>query len=178
MRMFTYHLYKKGYLNDAACIPNDTFDFTPFEFSYGREYLKFAAEEFGKDHQEIAKWLYTSDLKSVARFGCPSLCQKSVYAAKYLRRCFRIEEHKVCQKCILKESCKLANKRYKKVDTKLYLVNVIRVLFMYALESTPQQLVVPKKVKISVNRVLEKVIHLSEELSHDDSSVPPSLRHI
>ncbi|KAL0306600.1 UNVERIFIED_CONTAM: hypothetical protein Sradi_6077300 [Sesamum radiatum] len=55
MKMFTQHLYMEGYLKDASFLPKNKFDVTHFEPSYAREFLKYAAVKFGRDHQEIAK---------------------------------------------------------------------------------------------------------------------------
>ncbi|KAL0443625.1 UNVERIFIED_CONTAM: hypothetical protein Slati_2085200 [Sesamum latifolium] len=55
MQMFTQHLYMKGYLKDASFVPKNKFDVTHFERSYARDFLKYAAAKFGRDHQDIAK---------------------------------------------------------------------------------------------------------------------------
>ncbi|KAL0399493.1 UNVERIFIED_CONTAM: hypothetical protein Sradi_2292600 [Sesamum radiatum] len=55
MQMFTQHLYMEGYLKDATFLPKNNFDITHFEPSYAREFLKYAAVNFGRDHKEIAK---------------------------------------------------------------------------------------------------------------------------
>ncbi|KAK6134970.1 hypothetical protein DH2020_031289 [Rehmannia glutinosa] len=204
MQMFTHHLYMKGYLKGASFMPKNKFDVTCFQISYGREFLKFAAVKFGEDHQEIAKWLSASDLKKIALFGCPSLGQRSVYAAKSMRGFFEIEEQKasqfsiisayepskdyninlcslfsninctisfynsqqVCQKCTLKDTCKHANKRTKKSSTtQLDLAKVTRVLVMYAMESVPQQLVVPEEIINSVGRLLKEIVNLTQDTS-------------
>lgn len=54
MKILVEHLYEKGYFRDANFIPKDKFDPSCFEVSYAREFLKFAALNFGKDHPEIA----------------------------------------------------------------------------------------------------------------------------
>ncbi|KAL7087526.1 hypothetical protein ACP275_13G072400 [Erythranthe tilingii] len=162
MRVFARHLYKKEYLLDASFMPKGKLDLTCFETSFARDFLKFTAVKFGKDHQEIAKWLSASDLKNVALFGCPSLGQKTVRAAKHMREFFGIEENKVCQKCPLKGSCKHANTKSKKDSTNLNLACVTRVLVMYAMESVPQQLVVPEEINISVSRLLNEIVNLSQ----------------
>ncbi|EYU29528.1 hypothetical protein ABFS82_13G065200 [Erythranthe guttata] len=162
MRVLACHLYKNKYLLDASFMPKGKLDLTCFETSFARDFLKFAAVKFGKDHQEIAKWLSASDLKNVALFGCPSLGQKTVRAAKHMREFFGIEENKVCQKCPLRSSCKHANAKSKKDSTNLNLACVTRVLVMYAMESVPQQLVVPEEVNTSVSRLLNEIVNLSQ----------------
>ncbi|XP_021999944.1 uncharacterized protein LOC110897508 isoform X2 [Helianthus annuus] len=127
---------------------------------YGRDYLKFAAEEFGKDHREIYKWLPTADLKKVAQFGCPSLGRKNVFSAKTMRFCFGIREETVCNKCVLKESCKFANQSvWKKGAKNMDLAVVMRVITLYGL---PTRFEVPGDVRAAVNRLLKEVIRLSE----------------
>ncbi|KAK4439102.1 hypothetical protein Salat_0245000 [Sesamum alatum] len=165
MQMFAQHLYMEGYLKDATFLRKNKFDVTQFESSYARNFLKYAAGKFGRDHQQIAKWLSASDLKRIALFGCPSLGRKSIYASKHMRRFFGIEEHKVCQKCVLKESCEHANKKYWKESKKLLLGCVTRVVVTYAMGSVPQQLVVPEEIKNSASRLLKEIINLSETVS-------------
>ncbi|KAH6788739.1 hypothetical protein C2S51_003745 [Perilla frutescens var. frutescens] len=163
MKMFVEPLYTKGYLKNANFMPKDKFDASCFEISYAREFLKFAASNFGKDHPDIAGWLSAGNLKKVALFGCPSLGQRTVYAAKHMRKFFKIDEHKVCQTCSLKELCMFRNKSFAKHPTKLDLADVIRVLIMYSMESVPQKLVVPEEIKTSVSRLLKEIISLSQE---------------
>ncbi|KAK6134984.1 hypothetical protein DH2020_031268 [Rehmannia glutinosa] len=168
MQMFTQHLYMKGYLKGASFMPKNKFDVTCFQISYGREFLKFAAVKFGEDHQEIAKWLSASDLKKIALFGCPSLGQRSVYAAKSMRGFFEIEEQKASQFLII--SAYEPSKDYNINLCSLFSnINGIssyhshsscRVLVMYAMESVPQQLVVPEEINNSVGRLLKEIIYL------------------
>ncbi|XP_059662748.1 uncharacterized protein LOC132308630 [Cornus florida] len=166
MVLFATHLYKEGYFNNANFLPRDKFDDTCFQNNFGRDYLKFATEKFGKDNQEIAKWLSGSDLKKVALFGCPSLSRKNVFSAKRLRTFFRIPENTVCSRCALKQSCKFPNQSVWKGDTKqLNLAVVMRVIVLYALEAVPQQLVVPDEIKASVSRLLKEVVNLSQTIS-------------
>ncbi|KAG8364844.1 hypothetical protein BUALT_Bualt18G0040800 [Buddleja alternifolia] len=167
MQMFANHLYNEGYLKNASFMPKDKFDLTRFEAIDAREFLKFAAVKFGRDHQKIARWLSTSDLKKVALFGCPSLIQRSVYAAKNLRRIFQIEEHQVCRLCTLKNSCKHENKmlKSKKSAIKLRMDDVTRVLVTYAMEVEPRLVVIPEEIKNCVSRSLKQVIILSQTVS-------------
>lgn len=57
METFVNHLYKEGYFSKANFLrPNQKrLDFGCFDENYGRDFIKFAAEKFGEDHQEIAK---------------------------------------------------------------------------------------------------------------------------
>lgn len=55
MQLFAFHLYQREYFKDANFLPRNKYDVTCFENSYGRDFLKFAAVQFGKDNQEIAK---------------------------------------------------------------------------------------------------------------------------
>ncbi|XP_057958327.1 uncharacterized protein LOC131151124 isoform X1 [Malania oleifera] len=166
MVLLVRHLYNGGYFKDANFLPQGRFDVGFFENSYGREFIKFAAERFGKDNQEIAKWLSGSDLKKIALFGCPSLDKKRVFSAKRLRNFFRIQEDTVCRKCVLKESCKYVNQSVWKGDTNnLNLAVVMRVITPYALESTPSQLIVPDEIKASVSQILKEAVKLSRTTS-------------
>ncbi|KAK6773433.1 hypothetical protein RDI58_028671 [Solanum bulbocastanum] len=42
------------YFKDSNFLPRRKFDITCFENSYARDFVKYAAEQFGRDHQEIA----------------------------------------------------------------------------------------------------------------------------
>lgn len=53
--IFIWHLYAKGYFKEASFMEDNKLDFGYFENSYGRDFIKFAACNFGKDHQDIAK---------------------------------------------------------------------------------------------------------------------------
>lgn len=172
MQMFAHHLYREGYFNGANLMPENKFDSTCFRVGFSREFLKFTAVEFGKDHQEIAKWLSAGDLKTIALFGCPSFGHKSINAAKNLRRFFEIEEHEVCQKCRMKQWCKRADKKAWNGATKLGLSDVIRVLVLYAMTSVPQQLVISKEIKDSVSRLLKEIINLSKTVTRSFPRTP------
>ncbi|GAA0168107.1 hypothetical protein LIER_22902 [Lithospermum erythrorhizon] len=162
MIMFVTHLYKEGYFKDSNFLRRNKFSIGCFENSYARDFVKFAAEQFGKDSQEIAKWLSASDLKKVALFGCPSLARKNVFSAKRLRTFFRIQENTVCDRCVLKKSCRFVNQSVWKGDTKsLNLAVIMRVITIYALESVPSELVVPEEIKSSVGRLLKEAVNLS-----------------
>ncbi|KAI8012143.1 hypothetical protein LOK49_LG06G01147 [Camellia lanceoleosa] len=163
LALFVKHLYKEGYFVNANFLPNNKFDITCFENSYGRDFIRYAVEKFGKDNQEIVKWLSASDLKKVALFGCPSLGRKNVFSAKSLRNFFRIQEDTVCSKCVLKSSCKFVNQSVWKGNNKnLNLAVVMRVIILYAMESVPPQLVVPDEIKASVSVLLKEVLNLSQ----------------
>ncbi|KAL3325622.1 hypothetical protein AABB24_036716 [Solanum stoloniferum] len=166
MVMFVTHLYNEGYFKDSNFLPRKKFDISCFENSYARDFVKYAAEQFGRDHQEIAKWLSGSDLKKVALFGCPSIAKKNILSAKRLRTYFRIQEDNVCSKCALKASCKFVNQNLRKGDmTNLHLAGVMRVVTLYALESVPPQLVIPDEIKASVSRLLMDILRLSQTVS-------------
>ncbi|CAL5390991.1 unnamed protein product [Camellia sinensis] len=173
LALFVKHLYKEGYFVNANFLPNNKFDITCFENSYGRDFIRYAAEKFGKNNQEIVKWLSASDLKKVALFGCPSLGRKNVFSAKSLRNFFRIQEDTVCSKCVLKSSCKFVNQSVWKGNNKnLNLAVVMRVIILYAMESVPPQLVVPDEIKASVSVLLKEYCQYSDaqiwEMKCDD----------
>ncbi|CAL5431599.1 unnamed protein product [Camellia sinensis] len=163
LALFVKHLYKEGYFVNANFLPNNKFDITCFVNSYGRDFIRYAVEKFGKDNQEIVKWLSASDLKKVALFGCPSLGRKNVFSAKSLLNFFRIQEDTVCSKCALKSSCKFVNQSvWKGNNNNLNLAVVMRVILLYAMESVPPQLVAPDEIKASVSVLLKEVLNLSQ----------------
>ncbi|KAK2638704.1 hypothetical protein Ddye_026499 [Dipteronia dyeriana] len=173
MELLISHLYQKGYFKKANFVPDDQekFDLSCFDNSYGRSFIKFAAESFGKDNQEIAKWLSGSDLKKVAILGCPSLTKKNIFSAKQLRIFFAIQENTVCCKCDLRHSCKFVNQSvWKGGNNNLRLADVMRVITLYALESVPPELKVPDDVMASVSQLLKEVINLSQTTSKATST--------
>lgn len=168
MIVFARHLFEKGYLKNANFLFKYTFDATRFENNYSRAFLNCAAQKFGKDHQEISKWISASDVKKIALFGCPSLSKKPLMAAKALRIFFSIPEDTVCSKCVLKESCKFVNQSIWKGEGKklrLDLSALMNVLTLYAMEEVHPELVVPDEIKTVVTRLLEEVIKLSQTVS-------------
>lgn len=163
---FMNHLYREGYLKDANFLPQNKFDISCFDTFYSRDFVKFAAEKFGKDNQEIAKWVSGSNLKKVALFGCPSLAKKNVFAAKRLRKFFNIQEDTVCSKCVLKESCSFVNQGVWGGDTKhLNLADVMTIIVLYALELVPPQMVITDEIKASVSHLLDEIVKLSSTVS-------------
>ncbi|KDP27096.1 hypothetical protein JCGZ_20320 [Jatropha curcas] len=163
MKIFLSHLYENGYLKEANFLRRGELDFNCFNDSYGRGFIRFAVEKFGQDHQEIAKWLSGSDLKKVALFGCPSLTKKNVFSAKRLRNYFKIQENTVCDKCVLKHSCKFVNQSVWKGDYRnLNLAVAMRAITLYALEEVEPELLVPDEIKASVSRLLKEVLRLSK----------------
>lgn len=58
MKLFVSHLYKEGYMENADFLKKneDGLDFSCFDNSFGRGFIKFSAEKFAKDNQEIAKY--------------------------------------------------------------------------------------------------------------------------
>ncbi|PRQ30941.1 putative phosphatidylinositol-specific phospholipase C, X domain-containing protein [Rosa chinensis] len=182
MELVVSYLYKEGYFSNANFLSlyEDRLDFSCFDNSYGRGFIKYAVEKFANDKQQIAKWLSGSDLKKVALFGCPSLAKKSVFGAKRLRKFFEIPEETVCSKCVLRESCRFVNKSVWRGATKnlnptnnvgkgnpknLNLADVMNIIMLYALESVPPQLVVPDHLKASVSRLLKEILKLSQTTS-------------
>ncbi|XP_047322335.1 uncharacterized protein LOC124926195 [Impatiens glandulifera] len=161
MILFVRYLYKQGYFNDANFMPRN-FDATCFENSYGRKFIRHAAEKFGRNNQEITMWISGSDLKKVALFGCPSLGRKTIFSAKRLRAFFGIDETSVCSKCVLKPVCNFANQKVWSWDSNhLDLVVVMRVITIYGLEAVPSQLRVPEEMKAGINRLFKEIVNLS-----------------
>lgn len=168
MEMFVRCLYREGYFNSANFLPDNNLVLSYFECRHGRDFIKSAAERFGRDNQEIAKWLSGSDLRKVAFFGCPSTARKDVFAAKRLRKFFRIQEDTVCHKCILRQSCKYVNQGVWNGGTKnLNLAAVLQVITQYALEAIPKQLTIPEDIKVSVSRLLKEILKLSPTVSRN-----------
>ena len=54
MELFVNHLYKEGYFNGAN-FSKRSFNLSLFDSFYSRDYIKFVAEKFGRDNQDIAK---------------------------------------------------------------------------------------------------------------------------
>ncbi|XP_068666744.1 uncharacterized protein [Aristolochia californica] len=116
MVMFVNTLCEQGYLNGTGILQEEGLNFDRLSNARVQDALKSAAERFGRDHQEIAKWLSGSQLKKVALFGCPSVERKTVFAAKTLRSFFSIQEDVVCRACKLRSSCKFVNQRVSKIE--------------------------------------------------------------
>ncbi|PIA42062.1 hypothetical protein AQUCO_02100128v1 [Aquilegia coerulea] len=152
--------YHEGYFNEAK-ISQKEMDIKNFSNYYSRSFLRYTAEKFGQDHQEIAKWLSGSDLKTVSRFGCPSVERKTVFAAKQLRSFFSIQEDIVCRSCQLKSSCNFVNQKASVKMKDLKLDCAMRVLTSYLLDPAPQ-LVIAKEVKSSIDKLLKEVVSLSQ----------------
>ncbi|EOA37713.1 hypothetical protein CARUB_v10012449mg [Capsella rubella] len=165
MVSFVRLLHKEGYLNKANFITGEKLDMGNLDEEYARTFVKFAAEKFGKDYQEIAKWLSGSDLKKIVLFGCPSLEKRAVFAAKTLRNFFDIHENNVCNKCVLKEKCKFPNQSVWDGKTKhLHLSVVMKVITLYPLDLTHPKLQVPQEVQDSVSRLLTEIQNLSRTI--------------
>ncbi|XP_042398958.1 uncharacterized protein LOC121989156 [Zingiber officinale] len=129
---------------------------------YSRQYVKSAAEKYGQDQQEIAKWLSGSHLKKVALYGCPSVERKTVFASKRLRSFFSIQEDVVCRGCKIRDHCKFANLRVSK-EEKVILSDTMRILALWAFDAVPRQLSVSYDFKSSVYKLLEEVLNLSDD---------------
>ncbi|KAA3472326.1 Dysferlin [Gossypium australe] len=169
-KMFIRHLYPKGYFKEAGFVEDNKLDFGYFENSYGRDFIK---------------WLPGSHLKKVVLFGCASLDKNNVFAAKRLRKFFKIQENTVshysnvyyteykslyvvCSRCMLKDSCEYANKSVWGIGTNsLLLLDVMKVITLYALDLVPAKLTVPDEVKDSINQLLKVVIKLSQPTCQD-----------
>ncbi|CAH8363568.1 unnamed protein product [Eruca vesicaria subsp. sativa] len=165
MVSFVKLLHKRGYLNKANFISGGKLELGSLDEEYARTFLKFAAERFGKDYQEIAKWLSGSDLKNIVLFGCPSLEKRAIFAAKTLRKFFDIHENNVCEKCVLKEKCKFPNQSVWDGKSKnLHLSVVMKVITLYPLDLTHPKLQVPQEVQDSVSRLLTEIQNLSRTI--------------
>ncbi|WOL17585.1 hypothetical protein Cni_G26378 [Canna indica] len=148
-------LQEEGYLKEANFSRSAL---NPVEIPanlYSRHFLKSAAERFGHDHQEIAKWLSGSHLKKVALFGCPSVERKTVFAAKKLRSFFSIQEDIVCRNCKMRSSCKFMYHKVSK-EEKVILSDSMRILALLAFDAVPRQLFIPGDLKSSVCTLLKE----------------------
>ncbi|KAJ8626682.1 hypothetical protein MRB53_019989 [Persea americana] len=161
MILFVNHLFEKGYLRKAKFLREGRLDVDSLSSSYAKGFLKNAAEGFGHDHQDIAKWLSGSDLKKVTLLGCPSVERKTVFAAKNLRTFFDIEEDTVCEPCELKCTCKFVKQKVDK-KKKLDLADALRVLAVYVSNSGPHQLALSNEMMESINKLLKEVVNLSK----------------
>ncbi|ERM98348.1 uncharacterized protein LOC18426354 [Amborella trichopoda] len=158
---FLNHLNEQGYFANARFLRNGELDLERLNTAYAQGFIRSAAEKYGHDNAEIAKWLSGSDLKKIALFGCPSTDTKTASAAKRLRSFFNIQEDVVCRPCILKELCKVRNQGVLKQE-KVVLSDVMRVICFYALNMVPRELLVPQVIKQSVCKLLKEVVSLSE----------------
>ncbi|KAG9448177.1 hypothetical protein H6P81_014305 [Aristolochia fimbriata] len=174
--MFVDALFKEGYLNDTSILQEEGLNFDHLSNARVQGSLKSAAERFGRDHQDIAKWLSGSQLKKVALFGCPSIERKTVFAAKTLRSFFSIQEDVVCRACKLRSSCKFVNQRVSKIE-KLILEDALRVLLILGLHLLPQQLVLSDEVKSAIDNLLQESVQRSEyPCFHLNAGHPPSVK--
>lgn len=165
MVSFVKLLHRQGYLNKANFISGEKLELGSLDEEYARTFVKFAAERFGKDYQEIAKWLSGSDLKNVVLFGCPSLEKRAIFAAKTLRKFFDIHENNVCEKCVLKNKCKFPNQSvWDGKSQNLHLSVVMKVITLYPLDLTHPKLQVPQEVQDSVSRLLTEIQNLSRTI--------------
>lgn len=165
MVSFVKLLHKQGYLNKANFISGEKLELGSLDEEYARTFVKFAAERFGKDYQEIAKWLSGSELKNIVLFGCPSLEKRAIFAAKTLRKFFDIHENNVCEKCVLKDKCKFPNQSvWDGKSQNLHLSVVMKVITLYPLDLTHPKLQVPQEVQDSVSRLLTEIQNLSRTI--------------
>ncbi|KAH9620546.1 hypothetical protein KSS87_012652 [Heliosperma pusillum] len=161
MRLLLRHLYDCGYFNDVHIYPGNKFRLSSFYVEFAHDYVKRALQKFGIDNQEISKWLSVSDAKSVALFGCPSLNNRDISAAKHLRSFFQISEESVCSKCVLNDTCKYRIARKCDIST-LRLDSLLRVLRAYSLEDVSPKLELTDDMKACVSRLIQEVIKYSK----------------
>ncbi|XP_031504819.1 uncharacterized protein LOC116267294 [Nymphaea colorata] len=158
---FVERLIEEGNLQKANFLKDGKLEVNSLCSSYARNFVRSAAEQFARDHQEVAKWLSGSELKKVASVGCPQIDRKTAFSAKRLRSFFEIQENNVCEACRLKELCSFKNMGVQ-TEENLNLVNVLRVLTIYALNSAHPELVVSQETKESVSKLVKEVVDLSK----------------
>lgn len=79
----------------------------------------------------------------------------------------------VCSQCMLKDSCKYANMNvWQTGKMSLLLVDVMKVITLYALDQVPPKLAVPDDVNDSINQLLKQAIKLSKTTWGDFENVP------
>ncbi|KAF3774662.1 hypothetical protein EJ110_NYTH52624 [Nymphaea thermarum] len=158
---FVERLIEEGNMQKANFLKDGKLKVNSLCSSYARNFVRSIAEQFAREHQEVAKWLSGSELKKVASVGCPQIDRKTAFSAKRLRSFFEIQENNVCEACQLKELCSFKNIGVQ-TEENLNLVNVLRVLTIYALNSAHPKLVVSQETKESVSKLVKEVVDLSK----------------
>ncbi|CAA6673010.1 unnamed protein product [Spirodela intermedia] len=159
MFLLVRRLNEEGYLKSVSFSQGLDPQRVPVN-GFVRGVLMTAAQRFGEDHQEIAKWLSGSSLKKVALSGCPCTERKTVFAAKRLRSFFCIQEDVICRGCPMKNSCKFANHSVSR-EHKLTLADAMRVLTAYACGYGAPQALKSQELCLAVGRSLKEVISLA-----------------
>ncbi|CAN6444656.1 unnamed protein product [Victoria cruziana] len=158
---FVERLIEEGHMQKANFLKDGKLEVNSLCSSYARNFVRSAAEQFAREHQEVAKWLSGSELKKVALVGCPQIDRSTAFSAKRLRSFFEIQENTVCEACQLKDLCGFKNMGVQ-TEENLNLVSALRVLTIYALKTAHPQLVVSEETKQSVSKLLKEVVNLSK----------------
>ncbi|KAH7512687.1 hypothetical protein FEM48_Zijuj12G0117200 [Ziziphus jujuba var. spinosa] len=142
-----FHLYKEGYFRDANFLrrsSNGYLDFSCFEDSNGRAFIKFAVEKVSQ--RQLGNG------------------QKSAFSAKRLRSFFEIGEK---LKRVLKHLCKCVNQNvWRAKHQELNLTDAVNEITLCAFDAVPSLLVVPDELKASTGELLKEVLKLSQTSSY------------
>jgi len=157
---FLENLNDKGYLSKALNFKEGPIDLRDCSMERMGRYIRFAAQIFAKDHSEISKLLSGSDMRKVALFGCPSVENKDVFAAKRLRSFFSIDQGTACRPCNLKDTCSAPFHNVSKVKSST-VEDVVRLLCTFGLNAEKNELSIPDDVKQSVVNLLKELVDFS-----------------
>uniref|UniRef100_A0A5B6ZYH4 RanBP2-type domain-containing protein n=1 Tax=Davidia involucrata TaxID=16924 RepID=A0A5B6ZYH4_DAVIN len=141
--------------------------------------LKDACLSFARDRFDIFKSLSTHDIQTVVEVGCPNLLRKAVNSAKRLREYVGLDEGDVCGACNLQGSCDRAYVILKESEAAARMVDIVRILLFYALDSLVisggEKPVGRELVEVSARNLLLDLIKLSET-SPDPALPKPSAK--
>ncbi|KAJ4960031.1 hypothetical protein NE237_019941 [Protea cynaroides] len=138
--------------------------------------LKDACLNFARERFDILKSLSREEIQTVVGCGCPNLLRKAVNSAKRLRAFVRLDEGDVCSACNLRGSCDRAYVILKQSDAAARTVDVVRILFIYALDplvlSGGERPHGREIVEASARKLLSELIELSDTSPDPDLPKP------
>eukprot|EP00249_Psilotum_nudum_P021063 c27957_g1_i1 orf=156-2780(+) len=155
---FLEHLEEKNYFSDVVDMVG-----TQRALFKDRAYIKNALMSFGRERDDLFRFLSKQAIRVIVNFGCPSIDRKVVNAAKRLRAQLGIVEGDVCQQCRLKKSCTRAFCLPERQITAVTL-DVVRILLPFAENILPDAELhesYPKEVTIAICNLLEELVQLS-----------------
>ncbi|KAI5073044.1 hypothetical protein GOP47_0011057, partial [Adiantum capillus-veneris] len=137
----------------------------------GEGYLKFQSSthmkrailDFGRERDDIIRFMTKKHIKTVVAVGCPSTDRKVVNACKRLRVLCEIPEDEVCQQCKLKTFCTRAFAA-PSPDLMAETADLLRVLYSFALNASPiaeSQVSYPISVVKSACHLVNEIVQLS-----------------
>eukprot|EP00249_Psilotum_nudum_P021065 c27957_g1_i3 orf=156-2753(+) len=154
---FLEHLEEKNYFSDVVGTQRALFK--------DRAYIKNALMSFGRERDDLFRFLSKQAIRVIVNFGCPSIDRKVVNAAKRLRAQLGIVEGDVCQQCRLKRSCTRA---FCLPDRQMASVtlDVVRLLLPFAANVLPDaesHESYPEEVTTAIRNLLEQLVRLSSK---------------